>query len=306
MPNAEWVCINPKCGRKSIEATEGAAIKACRYCGSSLLISRPPVPEEPPRKYFCPDCHRRFSAPPGAPPKLRCPNCRSELKPAAAETVIVSRAKQPLLLRSETRALAPPPAAEARPKPIRPGAIEILRGVETQLPAGSMSRAAVHLLIPIAEHLFYWLPVVAALYLWLVWYDSSSAWSRVPAVGALAAIVWWLQLRACHYRPQWRRAVLVAAWIVFPVAFYFYATTARETIDWRDGDLQYQDIYSWTDRPLHRTIIYNGEKSGAMMAGPLSPSGKPHGAWVAFPPARRVWFWYGDEVSEGEWHLRNR
>ena len=51
--------------------------------------------------------------------------------------------------------------------------------------------------------------------------------------------------------------------------------------------------------------------------GPMSASGKPHGEWENQDlragwwdlPGRgesKTWYWYGEEITEGEWHLRNK
>jgi hypothetical protein len=47
--------------------------------------------------------------------------------------------------------------------------------------------------------------------------------------------------------------------------------------------------------------------------GPLSESGKKHGHWTAIGMRNEIeqlpsnrWFWYGEEITEGEWHLRNK
>jgi hypothetical protein len=47
-----------------------------------------------------------------------------------------------------------------------------------------------------------------------------------------------------------------------------------------------------------------------MYHGPLAPSGKPHGEWtvILWKPqdySTFLWYWYGDQISEGEWHRLN-
>ncbi|TWT57264.1 hypothetical protein KOR42_06220 [Thalassoglobus neptunius] len=68
-------------------------------------------------------------------------------------------------------------------------------------------------------------------------------------------------------------------------------------------------ILRWINRsdvPVH--ISLNGD--GWNNRGPLSESGKRHGEWTLFTyrpefDIQTVWYWYGEEVSEGEWVLRN-
>lgn len=44
--------------------------------------------------------------------------------------------------------------------------------------------------------------------------------------------------------------------------------------------------------------------------GPFVGTGKQHGHWTSFTWEGRklehLWYWYGEKITEGEWHLRNR
>jgi hypothetical protein len=66
------------------------------------------------------------------------------------------------------------------------------------------------------------------------------------------------------------------------------------------------DTYSRTsDVPRYRKIV--GEDSRA--EGPMAGDFKPHGKWrISLPSGAQQtsWYWYGEEITEGEWHLRNR
>ncbi len=76
-----------------------------------------------------------------------------------------------------------------------------------------------------------------------------------------------------------------------------------------------------TDEPISATIPnepltdeFKAEKYPVLLAlrgewtGPITPTHKPHGKWrsvdVVEGTISRVWFWYGEFVTEGEWHLR--
>jgi len=86
----------------------------------------------------------------------------------------------------------------------------------------------------------------------------------------------------------------------------------------------YIDRYRrWDDSIVHREIrfypagsFYDWPWPTIETYGPMTRSGKRHGHWVIrrydekdVLLLREVvdeWFWYGEPVSEGEWHLRNR
>jgi hypothetical protein len=72
-------------------------------------------------------------------------------------------------------------------------------------------------------------------------------------------------------------------------------------------------LYDEDDNPSHPAL----RKRILESAGPMAPSGNPHGMWVdtvydnsealdLVGNSRTAFYWYGDEVSEGEWHLRNK
>jgi len=67
----------------------------------------------------------------------------------------------------------------------------------------------------------------------------------------------------------------------------------------------------WDDTQIYRRVEWVNPKRPFLddyAEGPMSPSGKLHGEWkhVQWEPYREwhTWHWYGEEVSEGEWHLR--
>jgi hypothetical protein len=46
--------------------------------------------------------------------------------------------------------------------------------------------------------------------------------------------------------------------------------------------------------------------------GPIAGIGKPHGHWItdkwgdSTPYHKDEFYWYGEEISEGDWYLRNK
>lgn len=51
------------------------------------------------------------------------------------------------------------------------------------------------------------------------------------------------------------------------------------------------------------------EDTGTLLYGPLSDSGAMHGKWTAVSRKQEVstvWYWFGTQVTEGEWHKNAR
>ncbi len=78
--------------------------------------------------------------------------------------------------------------------------------------------------------------------------------------------------------------------------------------------IRYRDTYfRWRKTTSYREMRYREDDSSGLddtHKGPRSESGKPHGQWhsVSWDPfhSEDEWYWYGEEISEGEWHLRNK
>ena len=101
---------------------------------------------------------------------------------------------------------------------------------------------------------------------------------------------------------------------------------------WRSDSVRYTDTHGrWSQRLVYRRMdYYNSEDAAAKdelrfkedfsLEGRMAGTGKPHGPWKwqlgldhwddaiknHEPYQKTVFYWYGDEVSEGDWHLRNR
>jgi len=86
----------------------------------------------------------------------------------------------------------------------------------------------------------------------------------------------------------------------------FDRTRYRETWRNRPATILYLHVDFW---PAGKKVLPKW-----WAHGPMSPSGKRHGEWTFFfhgdddtpPRLMASWYWYGEQISEGDWHLRNR
>lgn len=99
----------------------------------------------------------------------------------------------------------------------------------------------------------------------------------------------------------WKPGLICGGVLGFVVMIWL--GTKRVTIErWTsDSGTRIVDrFYGWGHTPYWESL----DSDNFFSSGPLSPSGKRHGEWTS--SGRRRWYWYGDEISEGEWHLRNK
>lgn len=80
---------------------------------------------------------------------------------------------------------------------------------------------------------------------------------------------------------------------------------------WRSGTTEYIDrISRRTGDPVHRRVRINADGISTVQEGEMRGSPpKPHGHWaiVIIKPKYEVldrWYWYGDQITQGEWELR--
>lgn len=63
--------------------------------------------------------------------------------------------------------------------------------------------------------------------------------------------------------------------------------------------------YSLLGRPIDASML----SGDLLLTGPLSSSGVQHGEWTGYNgksgQSSSLWFWYGEPVSEGDWHKNN-
>jgi hypothetical protein len=149
------------------------------------------------------------------------------------------------------------------------------------------------------------------------------AWPRRPVFSvciACSLLVLGLYARADYYTIKWAR-------LFNPETGRTWEEVQRH---WTDKEIKrlwtveykglQRQIYKDTYRRWGRVLIYKeysffepGEFGAfAWAEGPVS-RGNIHGEWKWFEQdgsggyeERGKWYWYGDEITEGEWHLRNR
>jgi len=131
-----------------------------------------------------------------------------------------------------------------------------------------------------------------------------------PALAGLIVLV----TRAACRRVPWpklRPPVVVASCLV---ALWLNGWADRYDRRYRDKDGALKVITRgrFSSRWNEKWIIYPAESDSLLLSanGPLSKSGKMHGKWTWLwkkgKPLTYTWHWYGEEITEGEWHLRNK
>ena len=75
----------------------------------------------------------------------------------------------------------------------------------------------------------------------------------------------------------------------------------------------YQDSYwRWSGKHFYRFYESYDSKGKRIYSshGPMAGNGRLHGEWIGIEwhdsNITHEWYWYGEEITEGEWHLRNR
>lgn len=153
---------------------------------------------------------------------------------------------------------------------------------------------------------------------------APSWWSLLcyPMIVVIGAA-----LIAVVISPFRRRWLTLAAWGLVICWLGYWAAYDTYTIRWSGERADYVDRYHrWTGRHLERTVDiysvvgYEHDANGVLKpklerriteSGPMSSSGKPHGRWqrIRWRPdfdISTVHYWYGEEVPEGTWMLRNK
>ncbi len=113
------------------------------------------------------------------------------------------------------------------------------------------------------------------------------------------------------------------------VLFFVHAWADRSTSRWvsKDTRTTYDDTLGrFTSRWNHRRMRFPDDHATYWFwEGPMSASWKPHGRWEYhhkleltlksftdkalsdfLSDDRYHWYWYGEKITEGEWHLRNK
>ena len=96
---------------------------------------------------------------------------------------------------------------------------------------------------------------------------------------------------------------------VFYLHGYFHTYEVKGESE--TGNLITDTRHFWTGKNFYRSVKMvdsNGDWVGGG-EGPIAGTGKHHGKWDYFQwkpfTTETVFYWYGEAVTEGEWHLRN-
>ena len=141
--------------------------------------------------------------------------------------------------------------------------------------------------------------------------SPPSGWVLVHYLG-LAAVVVAITLEIAGPVPRLKPfgipcavvAVLVVWW-----GWHQYGEIYQVQWESNDGECLYHDTYRRGGAHIYRWM--NNKRWDEFLEGAMS--GKPprlHGHWktVSFLPYKHTdnWYWYGEEITQGEWELRNK
>jgi hypothetical protein len=81
----------------------------------------------------------------------------------------------------------------------------------------------------------------------------------------------------------------------------------------KNGFFYRDSVTRWGDYTFYRSMWKAEKDSYISASGGFSDSGKQHGEWkyetgksLFDNRSYSVWYWYGEELSEGEWHSKNK
>jgi hypothetical protein len=130
---------------------------------------------------------------------------------------------------------------------------------------------------------------------------------------AIAALVGMSAL--CNRRFKWRgtKATCIAVSVIVLIVIGLYDTRTIVTLE---GENRFQDTRTvWGNRHVYRKIDSAPDKPDSALPvstwsaeGPIA-GGERHGKWTLVDrqpnsSVSTVYYWYGDEVTEGTWELR--
>jgi hypothetical protein len=146
-------------------------------------------------------------------------------------------------------------------------------------------------------------------------WSPPSVWvlvNYVSLTGVAACLVVLARIRW----PSWTRRATWGALSAGVALLVLFGWLDRYDERWTgDRGIRFIDTYGrFTSRWNHRWVFGGAESYFSSMHGPMTGSWKKHGEWTYLakeksPPTYgliRTWYWYGEKISEGEWHLRNK
>jgi len=144
---------------------------------------------------------------------------------------------------------------------------------------------------------------------------ASTAWQPpgfvVPVnylslIAFLAGVV----LAVSGFYPRHHTAICWLGAVVSISLAYGYFRLDRYEERWINDRDSFTDSYTRSGQHFYRHIWWKSIGSGLDSdRGPMAGSPpKPHGEWKGFHSleSTTTYYWYGEKVSQGEWHIRNK
>ena len=130
----------------------------------------------------------------------------------------------------------------------------------------------------------------------------------------IAAISVFSGIEIFFHKRDFTAAKKISYAIAISLSLFLLGKYDRYETTWKDGNTEFTDTFTrWGNNHFYRRVTFSDEQGHwtGWSSGHVAGSGKLHGEWsfTTFKPSwtnELKWFWYGDEISEGEWHLRNR
>ena len=164
--------------------------------------------------------------------------------------------------------------------------------------------------------------VVACVY----WFEPPGPGWLVGYIGVVAFVstTWGLITLTKGFPPRLQsgNARGAVCFILSIASLWAYFRTATYVKSWTDvnAKIDYRDTYNRSRQIVERVMWWRDPDSPCVyMKGQFSETGKLHGRWVTMlrnnsrlspgefvDPFLETWYWYGEKITEGEWHLRNK
>jgi hypothetical protein len=234
-------------------------------------------------KTTCPKCRKTLTADHDiAGRRIECPACQSSFVVPATEAPVIDTTPKPS-----------PPAIPSR--------------IDEKMSWDDLKRGSPWLVFGIAALTFL---------VTLRGYNSAPIHylALIVATGWITTIV----LRRYFPHAPWVTGVAIAAAIGTAFVWGQFDYSIQEWTAPKDEEFEevrYTDyVKRGHSKPFWRVINFT-ENDGHSWTdkGAMTESGKLHGMWHRFDTRGPVenwstdrWYWYGEPVSEGEWHLRNK
>lgn len=160
--------------------------------------------------------------------------------------------------------------------------------------------------------------IVLGLLGWLVFANSMSRAVPLLSYPCIAFVGAGITAR-CTRKYTWRWTKLTGI-LLTVTAVYLWGRYDTYNSEWVHDNVRYTDTYKrWGGQHIYRVLhAFETPEAAAewrgipnwSARGPITETGKVHGKWsyTYWKPDFHIetkFFWYGEEISEGEWHLRN-